>query len=238
MNAHGTAWLPPARTGVKTAHAFCAITLWLAVTISGFGQAPGLCAPLSATSAPTVIRGNVVSVRLHKGRVEVSTNNTAWLERPAGVSTFFRSITYGMGHFVAVGGSYLDEPGVIVTSQDGMTWVRRHLNNKINLHSVTWGQGLFVAVGDEGAILTSTNGARWKRQPSKSSAVLAAAAFGNGVFVVGGESGTILTSTNSIDWNARSVGRPIYVGTIVFSEGRFLAQSGNVVFVSTNGFDW
>jgi hypothetical protein len=148
-------------------------------------------------------------------------------------------MTYGHGLFAAVGGSYFDVPGVVMTSRDGITWVRRNPPDKSNLYGVTFGYGLFVAVGDAGAICTSVDGVTWKRQRSGvSSTLLAAVASGNGVFVAGGESGAIVTSTNGVHWKAAGLRAPVYVGRIRFYDGVFTANTGGAAFTSTNGLEW
>jgi hypothetical protein len=183
--------------------------------------------------------GNGIVVRLsHNGEILTSKDGKAWVEHRLGIRTFLRAVTFGAGVFVAVGGSYVDVPGVIVTSHDGVNWVRRHPKNTISLHGVTYGNGLLVAVGDAGTIVTSHDGACWKNRPSGTSMALAAIAFGNGIFVAGGESGTILTSTNGLSWVNQNLGDSVYVGKVVFREGTFLATDAHAVFNSIDGRLW
>ncbi len=67
---------------------------------------------------------------------------------------------------------------------------------------------------------------------------LAAIAFGNGTFVAGGESGTILASTNGVEWVRQCLGTSVYVGKIVFCDGRFLVRDSDATFSSTDGSLW
>src|SRR6266498_2088441 len=144
--------------------------------------------------------GNGIVVQVgHGGGILTSKAGRIRAER-LGVRTFLRSVTFGQGLFVAVGGSYVDVPGAILTSRDGVNWVRRNAANRMNLYQVACGGGIFVAAGDSGAILVSTNGVTWKAQRSGTSASLTGVAYGNDLFVAGGESGTILISTNGVDW--------------------------------------
>jgi hypothetical protein len=151
-------------------------------------------------------------------------------------STFLRSVTFGNGFFVAVGGSYLDVAGIIATSRDGTNWIPRA--QKVALHSVAYGSGMFAATGDAGTILVSQDAVHWTKRCSGTARTLAAIAFGNGTFVGGGESGIILTSTNGIHWFRRDLSYSVYVGRILFRDGLFLAGGSNTLFTSTDGQEW
>src|SRR6185436_1876352 len=182
--------------------------------------------------------GNGIVVQVaHGGGILTSKAGRIQAER-LGVRTFVRSVTFGQGLFVAVGGSYVDVPGSILTSRDGVNWVRRKAANRMNLHQVAFGSGVFVASGDSGTILISTNGVTWKAQRSGTSASLSGVAYGNGLFVAGGESGTILTSTNGVDWTSRRIETPVYVGRIFFRDGHFLFANSDVQFTSADGQVW
>lgn len=190
-------------------------------------------------SSETPICGNGVFARLRDGRLQTSEDRVTWTNRPLPVTTFLRGIAYGKGLFVAVGGSYIDEPGVIVTSHDGITWVRRHPQNRRNLYGVTLGNDLFVAVGDAGVIYTSADGVQWGHQRSGASAIhLATVVSGNDRFVAGGESGLILTSTNGVHWPAVRLNEPIYLGTLHYCDGAFIVGDRSATFTSTNGLTW
>src|SRR5262245_34480065 len=92
-------------------------------------------------------RGNGILVQIsHQGRVLTSANGCKWAEQCVPCRTFVRGVAYGNSIFVAVGGSYIDVPGVILTSHDGTNWIRRNCKNKTTLYGVAHGHGLFVAV--------------------------------------------------------------------------------------------
>lgn len=229
-------------------------TKWLAVGLFVMGLGLGSSAPAfsevsppltAAAAAPrehgpgyACAHGKGVYARLTNGRLQTSENKITWNDLPLVIPTFLRGITYGNGLFVAVGGSYVDEPGVIMTSRDGHTWIRRNVRNKINLSGVTYNNGLFVAVGDAGTILTSTDGVAWKTRNSGTAAMLAAVASGKGILVAGGESGTILTSTDGVHWTSGNWGASVYVGKINCRAGVFVAASSDVTFASTDGVTW
>lgn len=185
-----------------------------------------------------VIVGSNVVVRLDNGVLQTSVDSKHWTNYCSGIRTFFRGVTYNQGLFVAVGGSYFDEPGVIVSSRDGRSWKRRHKGNRVNIYGITSSSELFVAVGEWGTILSSPDGVRWRTQSSGTQVLLASVAFGNDTFVAGGESGVVLVSTNGNRWAIHKLPLPAYIGTITFSHGQFTVQSGSTNFVSYNGVDW
>jgi photosystem II stability/assembly factor-like uncharacterized protein len=187
--------------------------------------------------AHIVFASNVL-VRLDGGRLQTSFDSLHWTNHSVCFRTFFRDLTCANGLLVAVGGSYFGEPGVIVTSRDGVAWTRRNHDNKLNLYGVASGLDLFVAVGERGVIFSSKDGIRWRQNPSGTSGLLASVAFGNGTFVAGGETGLILTSTNGTLWTTHKLPSHIYVGTIQFSDGHFAVRSHGTNFVSLNGTDW
>jgi len=182
--------------------------------------------------------GNGIVVQVgNAGRILTSKAGRIRAER-LGVRTFVRSVTFGQGLFVAAGGSYIDVPGAILTSRDGVNWVRRNAGNRMNLHQVASGGGVFVAAGDSGTILISTNGIAWKAQRSGTSASLSGVAYGNGLYVAGGESGTLLTSTNGVHWIGGLLESPVYVGKLFFRDGHFLFGNTDAQFASADGQVW
>jgi hypothetical protein len=221
--------------------------LCFVAVLNGFGQfavkeRPAPAAATAAVAASTceqITRGAGRYARLRHGGIETSEDKFIWTERPLLTRTFLRGLAYGHGLFVAVGGSYVDAPGIIVTSRDGVTWRERKGSGKSNLYGVAFDHGLFVAVGESGAICTSVDGVRWRSRPSGVSAtLLATVVAGNGIFVGGGDCGTIVTSTNGVDWTLTSLGAPVYVGTIRFRDGAFVINDASATFTSTNGLTW
>jgi len=184
--------------------------------------------------------GNGHEVKTTNGRIQALLSGNRWFEPAMPCQTFLRGIAYGKNLFVAVGGSYFDEPGVILTSPDGITWTRRHYGSRANLCAVEFGNGMFVTVGDLGTIFTSKDGIKWHRQHSgvSESVLLASVTAGNGRFLVGGESGLVLISTNGVEWILGGLDAQVYVGAIHFSDGLFIVNHRSASFTSTDGLTW
>lgn len=138
------------------------------------------------------------------GSLCISHDGKTWREVTLPFRTFLRDLTTGDGLFVAVGGSYVDTPGVILTSRDGVRWRVRQAGQRENPYSVVFAAGQFVAVGDSGSIWTSKNGARWKKQNSGSTACLFTVHHSGQRFVATGESGQVLHSSSGKEWTQAS----------------------------------
>jgi photosystem II stability/assembly factor-like uncharacterized protein len=221
------------------AHPALAVCLFITFALPFYGLSSEIGSVCSRGNPRTnvVFASNVV-VRLDGGRLQSSFDSLHWTNHSVRFRTFFRDVTCVNGLFVAVGGSYFGEPGVIITSRDGVAWTRRNHDNMLNLYGVASGSDLFVAVGERGAVFSSKDGIRWRKESSGASGLLASVAFGNSTFVAGGESGLILTSTNGSHWTTHKLPSHIYVGAIQFSEGHFTVRSCSTNFVSLNGADW
>ena len=121
------------------------------------------------------------------GGISTSTNGTMWSGKLS--DYLVRSICYGGGIYVAVGGK-----GTMKVSPETTTWTTGNSGTTNNLLGVGFGGGVFVAVGSRGTILTSTDATTWAPRASSVTNDLTAVAFGNGHFVAVGANGTILES--------------------------------------------
>jgi len=121
------------------------------------------------------------------GGISTSTNGTMWSGKLS--DYLVRSICYGGGIYVAVGGK-----GTMKISPETTTWTTGNSGTTNNLFGVGFGGGVFVAVGSRGTILTSTDATTWAPRASSVTNDLTAVAFGNGHFVAVGANGTILES--------------------------------------------
>ena len=138
-----------------------------------------------------------------------STDGVTWAQRQSGTTINLRSVAYGNGQFVAVGGG---EGGSILTSANGVNWIQRESRQaEGTLHvyfdfavSIAYGNGRFVAVGNDccgdgpSSFVTSVDGMDWIVRPSGTWNHLQGIAYGNGHFVAFGDNGTILQSGSVI----------------------------------------
>ncbi len=103
-------------------------------------------------------------------------------------------VTYGGGHYVAVGDS-----GALVTSSDGVTWTQptNYLGTDNDLNAVAYDSGMYVAVGEHGWTAISTDATNWTSLSSATVQNLYGIARNDGVFVAVGDNGTILANVVS-----------------------------------------
>ena len=122
-------------------------------------------------------------------------------------------------------------------------WRWRHPFPQGNdLYGVTHDGTRFLSVGDTGAIVTSTKGVDWVDShgvhDGKSRFEVTA---GNGVFV-SLYSGGLQASTNGINWSSVGPETPLYMVSVAYGAGRFVAlgqtAQGTSAVISTNGWDW
>jgi hypothetical protein len=172
------------------------------------------------------------------GRLFTSNSRGAWRQAAPELRTFFRDVTYAGGQFVAVGGSYMDLPGVIVTSTDGNQWQIRRGGSKAILRAVAYGSGRYVVVGDDGVILTSPNGIDWQTRRQVFDGTLASVAYGAGRFVAVGDGGVALVSVDGRCWTRHPTGVGEHLSRISFQDGRFIACAGQLVRESSDGVVW
>jgi hypothetical protein len=88
-----------------------------------------------------------------RGTILTSSDGTNWVNRTwFQINDLIVSLTYGQGHFVAVG----QYNGAVLSSRDGINWAR-HIaaTNVLILNDVAYHDGTFVVVGSGGAILQS-----------------------------------------------------------------------------------
>jgi hypothetical protein len=174
----------------------------------------------------------------HDGKLRCSENGSTWDDVSIPMDDFIRSVTFGRGLFVAVGGSYEKLTSVILNSNNGRHWVAARCPIKAVLHGVTFGAGRFITVGANGSVLGSLEGRQWHRQNSVTEVTLAAVAFGNGVFVAGGDDGMLINSLDGIHWVFQESGTRAYIGRITFQAGRFYAGSSVLQLTSRDGMAW
>ncbi len=168
-------------------------------------------------------------------------------------------IAYGNGRYVAVGEYFMDDYGVIETSDDGTNWTMRsqYGGSVLNLYSVTYANGVFVASGWDyysgNNLYSSPDGVNWTSHTTQIANV-DAVTYGAGLFVAVGDglllnsyvrtNKNIYTSSDGVHWLARSSGAPVNdvqpLSNIAYGDGKFVAVGAGEsdFFTSASGIAW
>lgn len=167
-----------------------------------------------------------------------------------------RSVVFGNGMFVAVGGelfsvagqSGFQESSTILFSADGTTWKEAAGIPTEALMGIAFGNGVFVALGQHGGTYSSTDGATFSKGPVlTSSPFFQGIVFGAGTFVAYGEGNSVFVSPNGAAFTP--VTTPTDVFSISFAKGEFhgvgrvgSAEDGGTVnftnLLSPDGTTW
>jgi len=168
--------------------------------------------------------------------------------------TDLRSVAYGAGTYVAVGGA--SGTASAVSSTDGLTWINRSsaitdLGGTGYYSSVAYGAGVFVAISyDNNKTSYSTNGVTWTAGGTlPANTFWTQVAYGNGRFVAITEAGTTSGATvaysvdNGVTWSAPAagIGQSSAWESITYGQGVFLVTGGNgssEAATSPDGINW
>jgi hypothetical protein len=134
-----------------------------------------------------------------------------WRTRSAPSSFGWRSVVWGGGTFVAVGGD-AGQPTSddVLTSADGVHWSAAEPAQNNSWQSVTWGNGTFVAVSSDGPnrVMTSTDGITWTAQTAAAArqwkSITWGGPAGQKTFVAVAENGGIMTSADGANWTSQT----------------------------------
>ena len=183
--------------------------------------------------------------------MSTSTSGSTWTGRTAAENTDWRSVAYGTGIFVAVGGfgNYR-----VMTSPDGINWSSRTASVTTNTwRAVTFGNNKFVAVAGSGTgtndrVMTSSNGINWVTQTSAADSSWSSVVYGDvdGLFVAVADSGTaanrVMTSSNGINWTKQTAASNNNWSSVTYGLGLFVAVSTSGsnprVMTSEDGISW
>lgn len=169
-------------------------------------------------------------------------------------SSDWKSVTYGNGKYVAVGGKYRGKTGYVTTSTDGISWsepitiANKPSNGMLDyLGSIAYGNGKFVAVGNaddsinHARVATSTDGTNWTEctnillyeNVSNAEEVI----FADGKFVLI-TSTEFIISTDGTKWT--KLGKfPNTAYSITYGGGKFVVGGHNgEIYTSTDGTNW
>jgi hypothetical protein len=178
---------------------------------------------------------------------------TAWTAGGSTAKTDLKSIAFGNGLFVAVGGT--TGTASAVSSTDATSWISRTPTalSAGYYSGIAYGNGYFVAVNNGGQITSvCTTPTSWSAGGTLPSLFTSAVsiAYGNGRFVVLGSDGKVAYSTNNgTTWTASptcsgtttSILSSTYTWNAVrYGQGTFfaIAQGTSVCATSPDGINW
>jgi hypothetical protein len=201
-----------------------------AITTSGDGVAwfdrslpldPGLVLRrIAFGGANRVIVGSTIIP--YQGVVVTSIDGVQWSRRALATSPL-RGISYGNGHFVAVG-----ENDAILRSTNGATWTASASGINGHHFAILFHDGAFIAVGYPGTVISSVDGANWQVH-RRGLETLDGIAYGNGSYVAVDYDGVILRS--------RPPNRPPVAVVAVSPAAQFFSAPPEFVVISPNGED-
>jgi hypothetical protein len=163
-------------------------------------------------------------------------------------ATFFRSVVYGDGIFVATAGPFRSY------SYNGIDWT--HLTpSGWQCDYLAYGNGVFVGVGFASVgspgvptafAYTSTDGINWTSRTPAANLWWQAITYGNGLFVAVSTTGTgnrVMTSPDGITWTSRSSAMDADFKGVAYGNGVFVAVAaggviGGVFMTSPDGINW
>ncbi|MFP4156160.1 MAG: DUF2341 domain-containing protein [Opitutales bacterium] len=180
-----------------------------------------------------------------EGSILRSTDGETWTDvTPTGLDSILYSVTWDAdgNRFVAVGGHWQDEAGIVMDSGDGLTWSTHSVADIPTLHAVAANGGDVVAAGGDWlrpVLLHNTGGSTWETRESPSEETLYSVGYGNALWVATGERGTLLTSSDALNWSARETGTDFALRDAVWDGGEFVAVGdGGLVLDSSDAAAW
>lgn len=136
------------------------------------------------------------------GHVMYSDDGSTWISATTPNSINFRSVSYGDGVWIAVGGN-VSTNAVIRSIDNGVTWTEVVLDLSHTFNDVVFGLDLFVAVSAQSRVMTSPDGITWTLQSSPSIAGKSIS-FSQGVFIyVEGTGDEYALSVDAVNWILR-----------------------------------
>jgi hypothetical protein len=224
----------------------------------GFNWSLQYSEPNSWGVSLTYSEGRFASVtpRLDFKAVDVSADGTNWTTSNfAGAASGFRpaAITYGNGVYVVVGST--NNVASIMTSPDGVTWTYRQASTAPGgpINGVAYSFRRFVAIGNnDGYVYVSSGisaGTNWSRDSGAPFFTTITIPGGNQIscannrFFVPLNNKTNLLSADGINWSQKATGLTNTLGTVTYSHGLYLAQSGisssgSYLASSSDGTNW
>jgi len=225
---------------------FVSVSTYTGYGISHFTSTDGV----TWTPQRSAISGNPLSfsiifyaggqwVGTNGGAIFTSPDTLTWTQRFYNGSNGISAMTYGGGHYVAVGYN-----GSVVISDDGFAWSTPPRPTTQNFLKVAYGAGRFVASDGASGLWSSLDGTQWTPQvvPAKSggaySGYISSLTFGGGHFRAS-YGNDILSSDDGVVWQVTpgalvSALNQTFDGDLLYAGGSFWAVSS----VSGYGIGW
>ena len=158
--------------------------------------------------------------------------NTIYATLP--VNAGWRSICYGDGKFVAVGGSDLS---IAAYSTDGINWTQSTLPASAYWQSVCYGNNKFVAVSNsETGVAYSADGITWTEATMPSQAGWYLVCYGNDKFVA--ISYYAAYSADGINWTAATIPEDVVASSVCYGNDKFVVVGKSTAAYSADGITW
>lgn len=174
-----------------------------------------------------------------------------WIPVVLPEETYWSSICYGNGMFVAVSGGSEGKSNIAAYSEDGIAWIKVTLPSSAYWRSVCYGNGKFVAVGgiynsNFQKAAYSTDGVTWTSATLPASAGWSSVCYGNGKFIAisdgvddVGYSSIAAYSEDGITWTQTDLKALSNWCSVCYGNGKFVALSiYNQISYSEDGIVW
>lgn len=211
----------------------------------------------NGTAAPDAVNFGQLTVSrntLYETRRSFHNN---WALRFASEETFWRSVVYGGGQFVAValGIGGIGGSDMVMTSPDGNNWTAQVASEANLWQCITYNisLGLFVAVSSSGTnrVMTSPDGITWTPRSASAANAWSGICSGNpggGEILVAvslGGTNRVMTSTNGTAWTARSAASARQWQAVAFNGSNLFcavandgAAASGKIMTSPDGINW
>ena len=205
---------------------------------SGYTSTPTVTI-LDAAARYVAISGNANN----SAKQTVAGLGSAWVAGGSTGKTDLKSLTYGNGLLVAVGGTSTT-PSCVSSIDGGTTWNTRSITGSVTYSKVAYGAGKFVAISTgDNVTSTSSNAVSWTAGGAlPASTTWSGLAYGNGRFVAVASGGT--AAAYSVDggatWTAAILPATAAWSQIKYGQGLFIATatSSSSCATSPDGINW
>jgi hypothetical protein len=148
--------------------------------------------------------------------------------------SFFGSIAYGNGVFVAVIPAATSND-IRYSTDNGATWNSATSGASVT-KSLSFAGGYFFLTGANGKLYTSANGSSWTdRTISTTNDLSPVVVYGGGKWVIGTVQGVIYSATAISTWTANPV-QP--AAPVVYGNGVFVGHDGGDLYYSDDGINF